>query len=209
MRFISEDAQRAFLHVITFNGLHQNSGAYCTVCDGVRFIMFGTGFLLKSIYLNEERRLGGSNVVGIRQGELTANQAATIIKNTDYVTVTDKSREESSNEVARSRFISSIQEDFPGLNIIEHIGGSDIFIHFGNYTPIVRAGNCLYKALVELYSTTLFDWNKNKIPLDVIYSFLAFCFHIVGFLHINPNTAWSLISNSLPNDIVSFFSTWN
>lgn len=201
--FKSDTLTYAYLHASLYRCGHDST---CYYCEQVRaLIRFGTGFLLRALYDRRDRKLAGSNVVGIDQGELTANQAALILRDVSYVISNNKQREETDFTISMRRMHEALDRDFPGLDVCRDMG-RDTPLYYGNYTPLLVHGDELYSTLSFMYKLSSGIIKDDKIPNDLVYDFILLSFNLNAFFDINPNAVWGLWSNSLQTDLIAHLS---
>lgn len=206
-RFVAPEFQHMFVHAVNYRLSHGNT---CPLCVAAKYCVLKTvGWMLRSLILTEERHLAGSNAVAVKMGQMTANMAAVILDKESYhirpiepAVTGPELRNETDHTVARKRMSDMLCDDFPGIDIYEHIGG-DIPSHAGNYVPFLRHSNMLYTSLKTIYQATVtVDTSSQSVPSHLITSFLVLCAHFCGTLTINIDTLRTLFSESLLTDTV-------
>ena len=171
-----------YKHVIHYRMLYCKTPA-CEFCKcGWEIIKKGTGWLLKALILKKDRRLAGSDTIGISLGEMGVFDAIRISED-ENITLEDE-----------------LRNSFPGLDLIKHVGG-DLHVRCNEYTLILKHADEMYDVLRQLYNSFIYE-NEN-IPVSLSIEYITFCFHISNIIVTNPNSVWELISNNLVKDIIN------
>ncbi|AFU90025.1 hypothetical protein AbHV_ORF15 [Abalone herpesvirus Victoria/AUS/2009] len=183
------------------HALYRNHSCSCELCEVVDYVIrLGTGLMIREELLNQERRYRGSNVVGVKMAELSHNMASNImIEEPSYpVEIMPEGTSETINIMRMKRML---REDFPGVDLMEHLWGDDLNSQIGVYSPFLRHGNQLYSILKILYA------NASRLPQAEEMSalerekFILRCCILSNIVVPNPSWLWGLSCNTLETDL--------
>ena len=163
---------------------------------------------MRTLLLSEHRKLAGSNAVGLKCGDMTANMGAAIIRTTPYIspqTLCGEMRQEQNHAIAIDRLETMLRNDFPGMQIRTHLGG-DLPLFIGNYVPFLIHSNLLYQTIKIMYNSLLparsNTRNRVRTPKHLRDSFITLCAHYCGTLSLNINSVSALFSENLQQDTI-------
>jgi hypothetical protein len=134
--------------------------------------------------------LAGSDAAGVRQGSMSLDMAKNIIMNMPYV-----EDNFTPNGIAHGRLQNMLNRLFPGLEIIQHMG-NDLPLRAVNYVPFIEHADELTGILVQLYAL-------KHLPRHVKVDFVLICCHLANMVSLNPNTFWTLWSNTIIQDSIA------
>ncbi|AAS00967.1 ORF81 [Ostreid herpesvirus 1] len=183
-QYTAPEFEELHIHMLCYR-LHCDNKDNCELCKaGWEIIRKGTGHMIRDLLSKRDRRLAGSNIIGISLGEMDVFSARKIQEdNTDY------------NKTAG--LINEIETSFPGMNFIKHVGG-DLFKRCSQYTPFLKHADELYSTLKTVYN--YFIRPTDNVPLDVIFNHITLCCHFSYILVTNPNSIWLLHTIHLTTD---------
>jgi hypothetical protein len=184
-RFVADEFRQVYYH-------DNHDREDCDMCMARReVIRIGTGYMLRILLLKNERFTAGSNAAAIRCGGMNLSDSIALMS-------------DQSLQTPGRRLETVLAEDFPGLDMLEHIG-SDLPLHSDNYIGLLRHGDQMYKTLRVLYAGRgdgVIYTRGDSLPHIVTTAFLTICAHISGLLTLSASSTWSLWSHVIYSDSI-------
>nr|DBA11817.1 TPA_asm: ORF116 [Malaco herpesvirus 1] len=198
-QYVSHRFAPCFKHALEFS-CNCPQAPSCELCETAKFIVkYGTGSMLRDLLSFEERRFNGSDAVGVKCGEMTYSMACKIAEEEMTYTPHIMKDEKASVKINIIRLQRMLQDDFPGLDLFEHMEGSDLSVNIGVYVPFLKHSNQLYIVLRDMYKAVITGGDTSVVPKQRQHLFILQCAYISNIIARNPNWLWGL--SSITNEV--------
>lgn len=205
-QFVSQKFAPIFIHGLHYYG--QCDQTKCEACEAVKyFVRYGTGTMIRDLLTAEERRLKGSDAIGVKTGEMTFSMAEKIVESEPYYPVHVMNDPDAAVKINMMRIQKMLTTHFPGIDLFDHMEGEDLGVNIGTFIPFLTFSNQLFDVLKTMYHSFINRGDFTEVPQKRMELYLFHCAMKTNIIAPNPNITWGLTTLTEKSDLAQLVNT--